>query len=138
MRREGALLRLLDREVIPDPDTLGEIGCGGWGIRRRGVGLGQVRDELNARILRRDGPATDTLDADATLVEGEKRDAQWSDKGVRSYRPMLGFVFETPLYLVVACRKGHVSPGAGQLAFYRQCRARMPAGKRIARDSNGQ
>ena len=67
LRREGALLRLLDREVIPDPDTLGEIGCGGWGIRRRGVGLGQVRDELNALILRRDGPVTYTLDADATL-----------------------------------------------------------------------
>jgi hypothetical protein len=35
--------------------------------------------------------------------------------------------------LVDEFREGHVSPGAGQLEFYRQCRARMPVGKRLAR-----
>jgi len=81
LTREAGLLRLLDRAVIPDPDTVGD-----W-LRRMGdpqtghaglVGLGQVRDALTARRLRRDGHETDTLDADATLVVGEKRDAQWS------------------------------------------------------------
>ena len=71
--REAGRLRLLGRAVIPDPDTLGD-----W-LRRRGdpqtgqaglVGLGQVRDELTARLLRRDGHTTYTLDADATLVGG--------------------------------------------------------------------
>jgi hypothetical protein len=47
--------------------------------------------------------------------------------------PMLGFLFETPLCLVDEFREGNVSPGAGQLEFYRQCRARMPVGKRLAR-----
>ena len=121
---------------MPAPDTLGD------GLRRMGdpqtghaglVGLGQVRDALTARILRRDGQATYTLDADATLVEGEKRDAHWSDKGVRGYRPMLGFLFETPVCLVDEFREGNVSPGAGPLEFYRQCRTRMPVGKRLAR-----
>ncbi|MBI4001832.1 MAG: hypothetical protein HY348_08610 [Nitrospira defluvii] len=69
LRREAGLMRLLDRAALPDPDTLGD-----W-LRRMGdpqtgqaglVGLGQVRDTLTARLLRRDGHETNTLDADAT------------------------------------------------------------------------
>ena len=136
LTREAGLLRLLGREVVPDPDTVGD-----W-LRRMGdsqtghaglVGLGQVRDALTARLLRRDGHETYTLDADATLVGGEKREAQWSYQGVRGYMPMLGFLWETPVCLVDEFREGNVSPGAGQLEFYRQCQARMPAGKRLAR-----
>jgi hypothetical protein len=136
LRREAGLLRLLDRAVLPDPDTLGD-----W-LRRMGdpqtgqaglVGLGQVRDGLNARLLRRDGHETYTLDVDATLIEGEKRDAHWSYQGVRGYMPLLGFLFETPLCLVDEFREGNVSPGAGHLAFYRACKARLPVGKRLAR-----
>jgi predicted transcriptional regulator with HTH domain len=136
LTRESGLLRLLSREIIPDPDTVGD-----W-LRRMGdpqtgqaglVGLGQVRDELTARLLRRDGHTTYTLDADATLVVGEKRDAEWSYTGIRGYMPLLGFLCETPLCLVDEFREGNVSPGAGQLEFYRQCRARMPVGKRLAR-----
>ena len=136
LTREAGLLRLLGRAVIPDPDTVGD-----W-LRRMGdpqtgqaglVGLGQVRDALNARLLRRDGHTTYTLDADATLIEGEKRDAHWSYTGVRGYMPMRGFVWETPVCLVDEFREGNVSPGAGQLEFYRQCRTRMPVGKRLAR-----
>ena len=136
LTREAGLLRLLGRAVVPDPDTVGD-----W-LRRMGdpqigqagpIGPGQVRDALTARLLRRDGHETYTLDADATLVVGEKRDAQWSDQGVRGYMPMLGFVWETPVCLVDEFREGNMSPGAGQLEFYRQCRARMPLGKRLAR-----
>jgi len=47
------------------------------------VGLGQVRDTVNARLLRRGGHETYTLDVDAPLIEGEKRDAHWSYLGVR-------------------------------------------------------
>ena len=136
LRREAGLMRLLDRAALPDPDTLGD-----W-LRRMGnpqteyaglVGLGQVRDTVNARLLRRDGHETYTLDVDATLIEGEKRDAHWSYLGVRGYMPLLGFLFETPVCLVDEFREGNVSPGAGQLEFYRQCRTRMPVGKRLAR-----
>jgi hypothetical protein len=136
LRREAGLLQVLGRAVIPDPDTLGD-----W-LRRMGdpqtgqaglVGLGQMRDALTARLLRRDGHATYTLDADATLVVGEKRDAHWSYTGEPGYMPMLGFLFETPLCLVDEFREGNVSPGAGQLEFYRHCRARLPVGKRLAR-----
>jgi hypothetical protein len=47
--------------------------------------------------------------------------------------PLLGFLFETPICLVDEFREGNVSPGARQLEFYRQCRARMPVGKRLGR-----
>ena len=86
LTRAAGLLRLLGRAVVPDPDTVGD-----W-LRRMGdsqsghaglIGLGQVRDALNARLLRRDGHITYTLDADATLIEGDKRDAHWSYTGVR-------------------------------------------------------
>jgi hypothetical protein len=86
VKREAGLMRLLKREALPDPATLGD-----W-LRRMGdpqtgqaglVGLGQVRDGLNARLLRRDGHETDTLDVDATLVVGETRDAHWSSQGGR-------------------------------------------------------
>ncbi len=136
LTREAGLLRLLGQEVVPDPDTVGD-----W-LRRMGdpqtgqaglVGRGQVRDALTARRLRRDGHETYTLDADATLVVGEKRDARWRYTGVRGYMPMLGFLGETPVCLVDEFREGNVSPGAGQREFSRQCRARMPVGKRLAR-----
>lgn len=74
LRRAAGLMRLLGRAALPDPDTLGD-----W-RRRMGdpttghawlVGLGQVRDILNARLLRPNGHETYTLDADTTLVEAE-------------------------------------------------------------------
>lgn len=74
-----------------------------------------------------------TLDADATLIEGGKRDAHWRDLGGRGSRPMLGFLGETPVCLVDEFREGHVSPGAGPLEVYRPCRTQRPAGTRLAR-----
>lgn len=134
--RAAGRRRRRDRAVIPDPDTVGD------GRRRMGdpqtgqaglIGRGPRRDALNARLLRRDGHTTDTVDADATLSEGENRDAHWSDTGVRGSRPMLGFLWEPPVWLVAEFREGTVAPGAGQLECYRPCRARMPRGKRRAR-----
>jgi hypothetical protein len=134
LARETALLSLLDHDVLPDPDTVGD-----W-LRRMGDpqtgqagldGLGHVRDTLTARLLRRDGITDYTLDVDATLIEAEKREAQWSYQGVKGYMPLLGFLFETPICLVDEFREGNVSPGTGHLAFYRQCQARLPHGTRI-------
>ncbi len=134
LEREEALLTLLGHEALPDPDTVGD-----W-LRRMGdpttgqaglEGLGQVRDAVTARLLRRDGVEAYTLDVDATLIEAEKRDAQWSYQGVKGYMPLLGFLVETPVCLVEEFRDGNISPGAGHLAFYRACQARLPAGKRI-------
>lgn len=135
LEREAALMRLLGQPAMPDPDTVGD-----W-LRRMGdpalgqvglVGLGHVRDALTARILRRDGVTEDPLEMDATLVEAEKREALWRDQGVKGSRPLVGFLAETPVCLFEEFREGNASPGAGHVAFYRACKARMPAGKRIA------
>jgi len=133
--QESALMRLLDQQVIPDPDTVGD-----W-LRRMGdprtgqrglSALGQIRDLINQRLLRHDGITDYTLDADAMQIEGEKQEAEWTYQGVKGYLPMLGFLFETPICLFEEFREGNVSPGSGQLAFYRGCQQRMPPGKRIA------
>ena len=136
LNRESALLGLLGREDIPDPATLGDWlrrmgdpATGGKGL----AGLGVVRDEINRRILRRDVRKEYTLDADATFVEGEKRDAQWSYLKAKGYMPMLGFLFEVGICLHEEFREGNESPAAGQLAFYEACKKRVSEGKRIGR-----
>jgi hypothetical protein len=135
LEQETALMSLLGREGIPDPDTVGD-----W-LRRMGdpqtgqaglQGLGQVRDLLNQRILRHDGITEYTLDADATPIEAEKQEAHRTYQGVKGYMPLLGFLFENPLCLHEEFREGNVSPGTDQLCFYRGCQRRMPPGKRIA------
>lgn len=133
--QESALMQLVGQELIPDPDTVGD-----W-LRRMGDpqtdqaglhGLGQIRDLLNQRILRRDGIGEYTLDADAMQIEGEKQQAEWTYQGVKGYMPLLGFLFETPVCLLEEFREGNVAPQVGQLTFYRGCQRRMPPGKRIA------
>jgi hypothetical protein len=135
LEQEAALMELLNQEEIPDPDTVGD-----W-LRRMGDpqadqgglhGLGQVRDLLNQRLLRHDGISEYTLDADAMQIEAEKREAAWTYQGVQGYMPLLGFLFENSLCLHEEFREGNVSPIAGQLPFYRQCRQRIPESKRIA------
>jgi len=136
LEREGALMKLVGRDEIPDPDTAGD-----W-LRRMGdpqtgqgglIGLGQVRDLLNQRLLRHDGISEYTLDADAMQIEGEKQEAEWTYQGVKGYMPLLGFLFETPICLFEEFREGNVPPGSDQLRFYLHCKARLPKDKRIAR-----
>jgi hypothetical protein len=136
LRRESPLLKLVERDEIPDSDTVGD-----W-LRRMGdpqtgraglLGLGTVRDILNHRLLRRDERTDYTLDMDAMQVEGEKHDAHFTYQGEKGYMPMLGYLFEPGICLVDEFREGNESPGAGHVAFYLGCVQRMPVGKRIAR-----
>jgi len=135
LEQETALMQLVGREVIPDPDTVGD-----W-LRRMGDpqtdqaglhGLGQLRDLLNHRLLHHDGISDYTLDADAMQIEAEKQEAHRTYQGVKGYLPLLGFLFETPICLLEEFREGNVSPASDQVDFYRSCQARTPKGKRIA------
>jgi hypothetical protein len=136
LRRESPLLRLVERNEMPDSDTAGD-----W-LRRMGdpktgqaglIGLGVVRDTLNHRLLRRDAQKDYTLDMDAMQVEGEKQDARFTYLGKKGYMPMLGYLFEPGICIHDEFREGNESPGAGHVAFYLGCVQRMPVGKRIAR-----
>jgi hypothetical protein len=84
LRRESPLLKLVEREDIPDSDTVGD-----W-LKRMGdhktgqaglVELGAVRDILTHRLLRRDERSDYTLDVDAVYFR----------IGVIAYNLFLGF-----------------------------------------------
>jgi DDE family transposase len=134
LKNEDGLMKLLGRDEIPEPDTVGD-----W-LRRMGdptggqiglTGSGRVRDKINERILKRDGVRKYTLDADATEIVGEKADAQFTYKGNKGYMPMLGFLYETAVCLYDEFREGNVAPASGQKEFYLECKRRIPEGKRI-------
>jgi hypothetical protein len=134
LKNEEGLMKLIGRDEIPEPDTVGD-----W-LRRMGdpktgqpglKALDQVRDEINKRILKRDGIKEYTLDADATEIIGEKADALFTYNGNKGYMPMLGFLYEAAVCLYDEFREGNVPPAYGQKAFYLECKRRIPVGKRI-------
>jgi len=134
LKNEEGLMKLMGRDEIPEPDTVGD-----W-LRRMGdprsgqlglEGLDRVRDKINERVLKRDGIKEYTLDADATEIIGEKADALFTYNGNKGYMPMLGFLYETPLCIYDEFREGNVAPAFGQKEFYLQCKQRMPGGKKI-------
>jgi len=134
LRQEEGLMGLIGREEIPEPDTAGD-----W-LRRMGdpsrgqeglKGLGEVRDKINGRILKRDGVSEYTLDADATEIVGEKADALFTYNGNKGYMPMVGYLYEAAVCLYDEFREGNVAPAFGQKEFYLQCKQRMPWGKKI-------
>jgi hypothetical protein len=134
LKQEEGLMRLIGRDEIPEPDTVGD-----W-LRRMGdpnrgqeglKGLGELRDKINGRILKRDGIKKYTLDADATEIVGEKADALFTYHGNKGYMPMVGYLYETAVCLDDEFREGNVAPAFGQKEFYLQCKQRMPWGKKI-------
>jgi hypothetical protein len=134
LKEEEALMKLMGRDEIPEPDTVGDwlrrMGdpkSGQWGLG----GLDRVRDKINERVLRRDGIQEYTLDADATEIMGEKAEALFTYNGNKGYMPMLGFLYENPVCLLDEFREGNVAPAFGQKEFYLRCKERMPRGKRI-------
>jgi hypothetical protein len=134
LKNEEGLMKLIGRDEIPEPDTVGD-----W-LRRMGdpnrgkpglEGLDRVRGKINERILRRDGVKEYTLDADAMEITGEKADALFTYNGDKGYMPVAGFLYETPVCLYDEFREGNVAPAFGQKEFYLQCKQRMPRGKKI-------
>jgi hypothetical protein len=134
LKNEEGLMKLIGRDEIPEPDTVGD-----W-LRRMGdpnrgqeglKGLGKVRDKINGRILKRDGIREYTLDPDATEIIGEKADALFTYNKNKGYMPTLGFLYETPVCIYDEFREGNVPPAYGQKEFYLECKRRMPVGKRI-------
>jgi hypothetical protein len=134
LKEEEGLMKLMGRDEIPEPDTVGD-----W-FRRMGdpkagelglKGLDRVGDKINVRILKRDGIKEYTLDADATEVLGEKADALFTYNGNKGYMPMLGFLYETSVCIYDEFREGNVAPAYGQEEFYLACKRRMPDRKRI-------
>lgn len=135
LEEESGLMKLMKANCIPDSDTIGdwlrrmgEPSTGGEGLR----GLGNLSDALLGRMMKRDDCKEYTLDADATMIEGEKEEAQWTYKKCRGYMPMLGFLYENQLCIYDEFREGNIAPATGQKGFYLECKKRMPEGTRIS------
>jgi len=103
---------------------MGKDGRGLWG-------LGKVNTYEVTEVLRRDNRTEYTLDTDATLIEAEKAEAQWSYQKEKGYQPLLGFLFELGLALGDEFRNGNVPAGARAVEFLDFCVQMMPKGKRI-------
>lgn len=64
-----------------------------------------VNEEVAGEILLKDKEEQYRLDADATVIEAEKKDAQWTYKKVKGYQPILGFLKGNSLCLAYEFRK---------------------------------
>jgi len=134
LKSDKGLMKLIGYDNIPDPDTagdwtrrMGDENNGQLGLK----GLGKVRDILNHRMMKRDKTKDYTLDADATGILAEKEEAKYTYKGYKGYMPMLGYLYEIGICLYDEFREGNTAPAFGQVGFYKECKARMPKGKRI-------
>lgn len=129
---EASLRELLEIKEMPASSTAGD-----W-LRRMGrdaqglPGLARVEKHLLAEVGRRDARTEYTLDADATVIEAAKEEAQWTYKKEKGYQPLLGFLFELGLIVSDEFRDGNVPAQTGAVEFLEQCQRMMPKGKRIA------
>jgi hypothetical protein len=130
LRRDTALRRLLQLDVMPSSDATGN-----W-LRRMGQGEGlegmhRVNHTVFQRLLRQDERTSFTLDIDATQIVAEKRDAKWTYKSEKGYMPMVGHIAELGLVVGHEFREGNVAPQTRNLEFMQDCDAAMPKGRKI-------
>jgi hypothetical protein len=126
LRAEQEVLKELGLESVPDAGTVGD------GLRRQGETGAEAMKQVNQKVIAPCLEAEEeelTLDVDATEIEAEKQDAQWTYHHVQGYLPLLGYV--NGVCVGYELREGNESPGAGILEFARSCEAALPEGKRI-------
>ena len=127
LRAEQEVLKQLGMKRLPEAGTIGD-----W-LRRVGAGvgierIGQLNEELIGVYLENQ-PQEVILDVDATVIEADKAEAEWSYQGVRGYQPMLGYVDGVCVHQEF--RPGNEPAGARAVEFLRGCERRLPAGKQI-------
>jgi hypothetical protein len=139
LRSEVTLQKLLKMEEMPASCTVGDwlrrMGADGRGL----AGLERVNDHLTAQVLKRDGCEGYVLDTDATIIESEKKAAQWTYQKVKGYQPLLGFLHPENRQvkeaggMVIAdeFREGNEPAGAKAVAFLQRCARKVPAGKKL-------
>jgi hypothetical protein len=126
LRTEYEVLHELGLKEVPDAGTVGD-----W-LRKQGergvAGIETVNRQLLGGCLEPEAEEI-ILDVDATQIEAEKQEAQWTYHKVKGYMPLLGYV--KGVCVGQQFREGNVSPGTGILEFAQSCEAALPQGKRI-------
>jgi hypothetical protein len=126
LRVEQEGLGRLGLEAVPDAGTVGD-----W-LRRQGLAGAEAIQQVNRCLVESclQSEAEEViLDVDATEIEAEKQEAQWTYHHVQGYMPLLGYV--NGVCVGHQFREGNQSPGAGILEFARRGEAALPKGKRI-------
>ena len=124
LRAEHEVLGALGLEAVPDAGTVGD-----W-LRRQGEKGAEAIQAISRKLVAPCLEAEEViLDVDATEIEAEKQEAQWTYHHVQGYMPLVGYV--DGVCVGHEFREGNQSPGAGILAFAQSCEAALPAGKRI-------
>jgi hypothetical protein len=125
LRAEHEVLGRLGLEAVPDAGTVGD-----W-LRRQGEAGAEAIQKVSGQLVAGGLKSAEEviLDVDATEIEAEKQDAQWTYHHVQGYMPRVGYV--DSFCVGHEFREGNASPGAGILAFAQHCAAALPAGKRI-------
>jgi len=133
IRDDAALRTVVGLRRMPSLSTFGD-----WLVRmgRRGVrAIVRVGEETAEAIGKRIATPDYTLDVDGTVIESEKRAAQWTYKKVKGYQPLLGFLAETGLCLSHEFREGNMPGHSGALKFLKRCLGLCPGIKRLRSDS---
>ena len=134
IRDDAALKQLVGMQEMPSLSTYGDwlvrMGAGGGVAAARAVAAA-----VTEKILGRTGTPDHTLDVDATVIEAEKREAEWTYKKVRGYQPMLGFLAETGLCLTHEFRKGNRPAHHGAVRFLKRCLKLCRKIRRLRSDS---
>ncbi len=125
LREEQEVLEQLGLEAVPDAGTVGD-----W-LRRQGKAGAEAVQEVSRGLVEKclEPEAEEViLDVDATEIEAEKQEAQWTYNHVQGYMPLLGYV--NGVCVAHQFREGNRSPSAGILELAQRCEAALP-GKRI-------
>jgi len=103
---------------VPSSDAIGD-----W-LRRASKSkiekISEINDTIVGRIIKRTKEEYLTLDIDATEIEAEKNDAQYTYNGNKGYMPILGFIPEIDLCCGYEFREGNVPPQDKNYEFTKQ------------------
>jgi hypothetical protein len=124
---EQEVLAQLGLQRLPSPDAIGD-----WLLRHgKGLGVGAVQraDQETIRPYLKSLGEELTLDPDATIIEAEKREAEWTYQKVKGYQPLLCYVNEVCVHHEF--RAGSVTAQTGALPFIKACERKLPQGKRL-------
>ena len=70
-----------------------------------------------------------TLDPDATIIEADTQEAQWTYKKTRGYQPMMAYVNE--VWVHWESREGNEQAGSKAIEFLQACEKKLPEDKAI-------
>ena len=124
---EQEVLAQLGLQRLPSADALGD-----W-LRRYGKAGGErvvqrTDKEMIRPYLKSLGEEL-TIDPDATIIEADKREAEWTYQKVKGYQPLLAYVNEVCIHHEF--RAGSVTAGTGALQFIKEYEKKIPKGKRL-------